>query len=268
MLVERGWSVTYRHKLWRLLARRIPLRPFPLSGPSAVASITFDDVPDSAVSVGAQLLGRSGAAGTFYIAAGTCEFQDRHWRVCSRDQIRDLTEGGHEVGCHTAHHVNVQSLGVEALARECDENARTILEITGYPLLNFAYPFGDLGLWQARYLVQRFQSCRTIYERINVGTIDLAKVGAIGLFDRTMTRDRLEDLVGAAVAAKGWLVFYTHDVGPEPTFMGTSPRLMELTLSVLADHGVPCVTMEAALRHHGYGEDRTAPSTGARSAEI
>lgn len=252
MLVEQGWSSSVPRKAWRFLARRVPMRPFRLGGPCAVASITFDDIPDSAASLGAPLLERAGNAGTFYIAADTCGMQDRHWRVCDRGQIGDLAAAGHEIGCHTARHVNVQSLGSAALSAECDRNAQAIGDITGSPLLNFAYPFGDLGLRQARHLARRFHSCRTIYEHLNHGTIDLAKVGAIGLFDVTMTRARLESLVREAVATKGWLVLYTHDVGPEPTFMGTSPRLLAETLAVLADHGVPCLTMEAALRHHGH----------------
>lgn len=252
MLIERGWSSGYRRKLWRFLARRLPIRPFRLAGGQAVATITFDDVPESAVSAGAPVLEGAGVKGTFYVAGETCGMQDQFWRVCSRSQVRDLVAGGHEIACHTAHHVNIQSLGPHGISEECDRNAQALEDITGTKLLNFAYPFGDLGLRQAHHLSRRFHSCRTIYERLNHGTIDLAKVGAIGLFDRTMTRERLEDLVRAASATKGWLVFYTHDVADEPTFMGTSPRLMNETLAVLADHGMPCLTMEGALRHHGH----------------
>ncbi len=251
MDVERGWSAGLDRKMWRLLARRTTARPFVLRGPSAAASITFDDVPESAASVGAPVLERGGARGTFYVAAETCGMRDAHWTVASREQVRALAAAGHEVGCHTARHVNVQSLGPRALAAECDRSAALLAELTGATPVDFAYPFGDLGIRQARALAHRFRSCRTIYERLNVGRIDLATVGAIGLFDRTLDRAGIERLVVEAKERRGWLVFYTHDVATDPTFMGTSPRLLAETLAVLALHGVPCLTMEAALRHHG-----------------
>ncbi|WP_375461795.1 polysaccharide deacetylase family protein [uncultured Enterovirga sp.] len=249
--VERGWSDSIDRKAWRFLARHVTTRPFTLSGPTAVASITFDDVPDSAAAVGAPVLKRAGVAGTFYVAAETCGEVDTHWRVASREQVRDLAAAGHEIGCHTAPHVNVQSLGAAALAAECERSAALLAEITGARPVNFAYPFGDLGIRQVRALAGRFHSCRTIYERLNAGTLDLAMVGAIGLFDRTMDRSRLERLIAEAAETRGWLVFYTHDVADEPTFMGTSPRLLTETLTLLARHDIPCLTMEDALRHHG-----------------
>ena len=175
-----------------------------------------------------------------------------HWRVADRDEVRGLARAGHEVACHTARHVNVQSLGPAALAAECDRSAALLAEITGRAPANFAYPFGDMGIRQVRTLGSRFHSCRTIYERLNAGTVDLAMVGAIGLFDAVLDRATLERLIREAVASRGWLVFYTHDVSDEPTFMGTSPRFLSDTLTLLAEHGVPCLTMEAALRHHGF----------------
>lgn len=251
MVVERGWSESLDRKLWRALARHVPTRPFRLAGPSAAASITFDDVPESAATAGAPVLERANARGTFYVAAETCGLEDAHWRVASREQVRDLAVAGHEVACHTARHVNVQSLGRVALEEECHRSAALLTELTGTAPVNFAYPFGDLGIRQVRVLAKRFRSCRTIYERLNVGTIDLAMVGAIGLFDRTITREALERLIREAAERRAWLVFYTHDVSDEPTFMGTSPRLLAETLELLARHAVPCLTMEAALRHHG-----------------
>jgi hypothetical protein len=147
--------------------------------------------------------------------------------------------------------VNVQSLNRAGLARECAQNAALLAEISGNVRLDsFAYPFGDLGILQKRWLERRFGSCRSIYERVNVGRVDLGNVGAIGLFDRTLTRDAVERRVAQAAADRAWLVFYTHDVSSTPTFMGTSPTLLENTLKILDDYGVPCLTMAEALRHH------------------
>ncbi len=254
-MVERGWSRGRERQLWRFLARSLPSGRVVLAGRAAVATITFDDVPESAASIGAPLLERRGLRGTFYVAAGICGQQDRYWRVASRDQVRALARAGHEIGCHTARHVNVQSLRAGALAAECDLNSALLTEITGRPPRNFCYPFGDVGLRQKRLLGERFATCRTIYEHHNTGWVDPALIGAFGLFDSVLNRCRLEALVRAAVAQRGWLVFYTHDVAAEPTVMGTSPRLLGEALEVLAEHGVPVMTMADAARHHGLTAD-------------
>jgi peptidoglycan/xylan/chitin deacetylase (PgdA/CDA1 family) len=252
MGVEQGWSSSLERKLWRYIAKRRMVRPFRLAGRTAAATITFDDVPDSAASAGAPVLERHDARGTFYVAAETCGLADRFWRVASREQVRDLAQAGHEIACHTARHVNIQSLGNTALDAECDRSAALLADLTGTRPVNFAYPFGDLGIWQIDALATRFHSCRTIYEHLNQGTIDLGKVSAIGLFDRTLDRRGLKTLIAEAAACNGWLVFYTHDIADQPTFMGTSPHLLDETLSLLAEAGLPCLTMEAALRHFGY----------------
>ncbi|MGU3538535.1 polysaccharide deacetylase family protein [Methylobacterium sp. A54F] len=249
--VEQGWSEGRNRKLWRLLARATPTGRVGLRGGQAVATLTFDDVPASAAAVGAPVLERHGLAGTFYVAAALCGRQDRHWRTADRPAVRALAEAGHEIGCHTARHVNVQSLDARALARECDRSRDLIAEICGRVPQHFCYPFGDVGLRQKRVLARRFATCRSIYEQVNAGRVDPALLGAIGLFDATLPRDRLVRLVRTAQATRGWLIFYTHDVDPDPTPMGVSPALLTETLAVLADHGVPVLTMTEAARHHG-----------------
>jgi peptidoglycan/xylan/chitin deacetylase (PgdA/CDA1 family) len=250
MQVERGWSSSYDRKMWRWMARRAWARPFALSGPAS-ASITFDDIPDNAASKGAPILERADARGTFFVAPETCGMQDRYWRVVCREAVRDLAVAGHEIGCHTARHVNVQSLGRLALRQECERSDTLLTELTGAPPRNFAYPFGDIGVRQMRPLAARFRSCRTIYEGLNTGTIDLGKVKAIGLFDSRITRVEIEALIRQTVSERGWLVFYTHDVAEAPTFMGTSPRLLADTLAMMAAHGLPCLTVDQALTRHG-----------------
>ena len=249
--IERGWSHRYDRKVSRFLARSVPARRVTLRGAYAVASITFDDIPASAATAGAPILERFGWRGTFYVAGGLCGQPDRYWRLADRGQIRDLVRSGHEIGCHTARHVNVQSLTPDALASECDASQKALGDICGVRARNFCYPYGDVGLAQKRVLAERFDTCRSIYEHPNIGRVDPALLGAYGLFDSVLNRKRLLEAVRRTVAARGWLIFYTHDVAAEPTPMGATPGLLADVLSLLADHGVPVLTVADAARHHG-----------------
>ena len=252
--VERGWSHRYDRKVSRFLARSLPARRTMLRGRFAVASITFDDIPASAATEGAPVLERFGQRGTFYVAASLCGQRDRYWRMADRGQIRDLAQSGHEIGCHTARHVNVQSLTSGALASECDVSQRVLQDICGVRARNFCYPYGDVGLAQKRVLAERFDTCRSIYEHPNTGRVDPALLGAYGLFDSVLDRKRLLAAVRRTIAARGWLIFYTHDVGAHPTPMGATPGLLADVLSVLADHGLPVLTIAEAARHHGVAK--------------
>lgn len=253
MTFEQGWSGSIDRKVMRGLARHLVSRPFSLPGEPTV-SFTFDDVPASAASRGGPILERHGMRGTFYVAAATCGHPDRHWTVASAADVRGLHASGHEIACHTANHVNVQSLDGPALLRQCDINDDLIAGITGAPVSrHFAYPFGDLGLRQKRVLEKRFLTCRSIYERLNVGRIDLGCLGATGLFDRVFDERSIVAVLDEAVRRGAWLIFYTHDVADEPTFMGTSPKLLDAVARQVAAMGIRCSTIAEAAHAYGIG---------------
>src|ERR1700742_5154634 len=103
---ERGWSSRVDRKAKRFLARLAVSKTIDLPDDRTIASITFDDVPASAATMGGPILERHGARGTYYVAAGTCGMRDALWTVADGSQVRAIHAAGHEVACHTAHHVN------------------------------------------------------------------------------------------------------------------------------------------------------------------
>src|SRR5262245_36011251 len=82
----------------RKAARHHCSKPFRMQNDRPLVSVTFDDVPDSAYTNGARILEEFGIRGTFYVAAGTCGYQDEHWQVISREQVAALHNQGHEIG--------------------------------------------------------------------------------------------------------------------------------------------------------------------------
>ena len=114
------WSVTDRfgHRVAAYLRTNVK----PMRNTRPIVSFTFDDVPESAYSKGADILDAHGVNGTFYIAGGLCDTQEPHRRLIARHQCRDLASRGHEIGCHTFSHCKVNSLSDQDLDLELERN--------------------------------------------------------------------------------------------------------------------------------------------------
>jgi peptidoglycan/xylan/chitin deacetylase (PgdA/CDA1 family) len=257
---RKRFSTSLGRKLTRFLAKQEKSRSVSMATPRPMASFTFDDVPASAHINGARVLDSHGVKGTFYIASGTCGTEDTHWQVISEAQVADLHTRGHEIGCHTFSHVNVHTLSVRELAFECDRNATNLMRICGpsIRLPSFCYPFGDLGYVQKRYLQERFVSCRSIYEGLNIQSVDLGMVLVVECYDATLTPEKLAATLAEAKRTNAWIVFYTHDVTDDPTYMGCSPALLSRTVAALIEAGIEITPMSSAVQRLGLGQPSTA----------
>ncbi|WP_421213777.1 polysaccharide deacetylase family protein [Aeromonas dhakensis] len=61
------------------------------------------------------------------------------------EQLKALVASGHvEIGGHTLTHPRLSKLAPEQQAHEIQENKRQLETLLGYPLLSFAYPYGDM----------------------------------------------------------------------------------------------------------------------------
>ena len=237
----------------RRAARHYRSKPFTMRNTAPLVSFTFDDVPDSAYTNGATVLENHGVRGTFYIASGTLGSADAHWRVIDREQVRALHDQGHEIGCHTFSHVPVERLSARALVEECRRNRESLLDMCpDIRLTNFCYPHGRASLPRKRELEKQFDTCRGIYEGINAGTIDLGMLRVIELYDRTLTPEKLKDVLRETRERNGWLIFYTHDVAMPPSWIGCSPRLLQTAVEAVQAEGMPCLTVRDALTAIGY----------------
>jgi peptidoglycan/xylan/chitin deacetylase (PgdA/CDA1 family) len=237
----------------RTAAKLYRSKPFCMRNRAPVVSFTFDDVPDSAYLNGAAILENHGIRGTFYIAGGICGAQDEHWRVIDREQVGALYDAGHEIGCHTFSHINVESLDALAMNEECRRNENFLRGLRpDMQLTNFCYPFGRVSLARKLQLQERFDSCRGIYEGINAGTIDLGLLRVMELYDRTLTQERLERVMRLTCARSGWLIFYTHDVADPPSWIGCSPELLRSAIERVQAMGLACMPIRDALQAVGY----------------
>ena len=254
-------------RIIRRIARHLNTKPFFMRNRAPLVSFTFDDIPESAYTNGAAVLEDFGIRGTFYIAAGTCGTMDTYWRVVERDQVRALHMRGHEIGCHTFSHCAVDSLDAQATDEECRRNLSTLRGwCPDIALTNFCYPLGCVSLPRKLQLQSRFDSCRSIYEGVNAGLIDLGLLKVIELYERTLSQDKLHYVLRYARQHNGWVIFYVHDVAPQPTHMGCSPMLLSATIKAVQAQNFECLPIRQALPTIGYFSKRRVAELGNASS--
>jgi len=235
----------------RRLASYVVTKSMQARNTRPLVSFTFDDIPESAFVHGARVLEENGARGTFYIAGGLCGTTDASRRLISASDCVQLHRRGHEIGCHTFSHPVVQWLDGDGFTAELDRNrdffARLVPELV---LENFCYPYGVASLprkWQAQ---ARFDSCRSSKPGVNAGTVDLGMIKGTPI-DYTSDAAAVLGAIDETVRRNGWLVLFTHDVAPDPTWIGCTPQFLDAAIKAALGRGCEVVTVREALRRVG-----------------
>jgi peptidoglycan/xylan/chitin deacetylase (PgdA/CDA1 family) len=235
------------------LAMHLRVDQFRFANPTPMVSFTFDDVPKSAATSGAEILEAHGARGTYYISGGLVGTTDSpDWAAIDAEDIVELHRKGHEIGCHTFSHQRACDLSAESMAAEITDNRRYLRSVDpSIKVENFAYPFGYGSFVRKNQLRTAFQSCRSIMPGVNSGTVDLQFLRALPLIDRRIDRDGIERAFDKAQTTNGWLIFYGHDVADRPSPYGCSPALMNHALEAAAKRKIPVLNMAEALQCAG-----------------
>src|SRR5438874_10230057 len=93
------------HRYYKRNASRFVFRrPLAIRTQVPLISFTFDDFPRSALAAGGAILNRYGLSGTYYISFGLLGKNSPSGPICVTDDLRELGERGHELGCHTFSH--------------------------------------------------------------------------------------------------------------------------------------------------------------------
>jgi peptidoglycan/xylan/chitin deacetylase (PgdA/CDA1 family) len=243
----------FRARLSNRLARHFLAAPLRLPGDRPMVSFTFDDVPDSAVTVGAGMLEDHGGRGTFYISGSLVAERSEHWTGAGTDDIIELHREGHEIGCHTFSHRRAIELDTAAMNAEIAANRRFFHTLDpSIRLANFAYPYGLACVTHKPRLRHAFSSARGILPGVNSGVVDLQFLRAVPLIECGITRDGVERAFDKAESSSGWLIFYSHDVARSPSPYGCSPGLLHDALQAAVRRRMPIVTVAEALRRAGY----------------
>jgi peptidoglycan/xylan/chitin deacetylase (PgdA/CDA1 family) len=243
MLSEARVKVSHR------LAMHLHVGRFRLRNATPMVSFTFDDLPKSAVTTGAEILEAHDARGTFYVSGGLVGVGTTDWDSGDAADVVSLHRRGHEIGCHTFSHQRACDLDDAALADEIARNRDYFRALDpAIEIETFAYPFGYGSFARKQQLKSEFRTCRSIVPGVNSGSVDMQFLRAMPLIDRQMSRDGIERAFDEAQENNGWLIFYGHDVAGNPSPYGCSPALVDHALKAAARRKIPALTMAEALR--------------------
>ena len=103
--------------------------------------LTFDDGCATDLLVAAPLLQEKGFNATFYI---TVDHLGRRGYL-TEQQLRELSEGGFEIGSHSMTHRYLDDLGQDDLEREIVESKKRLEQITGRGVAHFSCPGGRVN---------------------------------------------------------------------------------------------------------------------------
>lgn len=241
-----------RSRMVHRIAMHVPAAPFRIATDRPLVTFTFDDVPQSAARGGAELLLEHGAHGTFFVSGALIGTRTDHWKMIEPEDLSALVHGGHEIGCHTFEHVSAVDADPDRIVKDTKKNLAFLRQLEpDIKIDNFAFPYGRGSFGLKRKLADHFRSGRSIMPNINTGWIDLQFLGAMPLIDRQMTPGTIDRILDRALANNGWVIFYTHDVKPQPSPYGCSPALLAYALAAARAREIETVTVRDGLKAIG-----------------
>ena len=212
-----------------------------------LVSFTFDDFPRSAIDAAGQLEAR-GWRGTFYVASGLAGQPWHGERLCTLAEVAELARRGHEIGNHTHSHLRCEGRRAEILAREYDQSAALLQPWQGNR--SFAYPHGEHDFVSQDFFGRRFATLRTVDWGVNHGRMDLNRLRGVAV-KREQDFESLQRITAHVVQHGGWLIFYTHDVRPEPSPYGCTGQRFAQLLELVSSAGLEVVTVAEGARRIG-----------------
>jgi peptidoglycan/xylan/chitin deacetylase (PgdA/CDA1 family) len=232
----------------RTLSAALFRRPFRLQNRVPLISFTFDDFPRSAVHSGARILKEFGARGTFYASFGLMGKRAPTGDIFLREDLETLLADGHEVGCHTFAHCDSWTSPARVFEDSVIENASAFRKYNSNGRFRtLSYPLSCPRPRTKRRVERHFRACRGGGQTYNLGVTDLNLLKAFFLEKSRTNPERIEALIRENSAARGWLIFATHDVGPEPTPYGCTPSFFETVVRWSRESGADILPVSDAL---------------------
>lgn len=209
-------------------------------------SVTFDDVPRSALENGVELLASYGVRATFYLSASLSAQRG----FISPEDARELVEKGHEIGCHTYSHYRLSKGSVGELTLDAARNRAALAVDFGLgDVGNFSYPFGEVSDALRRSLESDYTTLRSVYAGVNGRQADLTLLRANAVYTASVDWRRIERQAARASKMNAWVIFYTHGVEQEPDRFGCRPDDLKRVCEIALAHRLTPIRVRDVLHH-------------------
>lgn len=233
-----------------------------------IVTFSFDDFPRSALTTGGRILEDFGGRATYYVAMSLMGTNNQLGEQFRYDDLYSLVEHGHELASHTFSHVSARKTSFGVFLQDVEKGEKTIQEhIDLVPSGNFAYPYGAVTLAVKQKLGPRMRSCRGTCAGFNSPTVDLNLLRANALYGGIEQAGRARQLILENEKRRGWLIFYSHDVTPDPSPFGCTPTLFEAIVSFVAHRSSRVMTVAEVMTELGHPPAGSAGSNNAVAAD-
>jgi peptidoglycan/xylan/chitin deacetylase (PgdA/CDA1 family) len=218
----------------------------------AIVSFGFDDFPRTAYTVGGSILKGFGARGTYYAAPGLMNTENHLGEQFCPEDIHSLLSDGHELASHTFSHISCKTVSISDYRDDVDHGRKAIEHVAGVADFgNFAYPYGDVTIEAKKILGPQLCSSRSIFPGFNGPNVDLNLLRANSLYGDSDQLAKAQKLILENRQRKSWLIFYSHDVRPNPSIYGCTPSLLEATVSFALEQNCRVLTVREVLANLG-----------------
>jgi peptidoglycan/xylan/chitin deacetylase (PgdA/CDA1 family) len=168
--------------------------------------------------------------------------------ICHLEDVEQVLEHGHELGCHTFNHSDAWDTRPSAFEKSILRNRDTLARvIPGAHFRTLAYPISFPRPANKRRAGRHFDCCRGGGQTFNSVHADLSNLKAFFLERSRDKPDLIERIVDQNVEAGGWLIFVTHDVGENPTRFGCPTALFERIVRYVVGSGATILPVRRAL---------------------
>jgi len=233
-------------KMRRRWARMVHRRPLESTVDRPFVSISFDDAPVSAATVGAEILQSNGARGTYYVCAGLDDQPGHMGDYADRTVYADLSVRGHEIACHTFSHLDCGKASAIDIVDDIDRNSAALADVA-LETTHFAYPYGDVSPDAKNALESRFGSLRALHPGLIRRGSDLNQMPAVGI-EGSGGEAHAERWIDKALAQSAWLILYTHDVREQPSDWGCRPDVLDRLIRRATAGGAEIAPVGTVLR--------------------
>jgi len=212
-----------------------------------MVSFCFDDFPRSAVLEGGRMLEAAGVRATYYAAMRFLNKPTDFGDGFSVADLEGLIARGHELGCHTFDHLDATTTEPGEYEDSIRRNREAIARLLpGVPVESFAYPYGACTEWAVAAARRHSRSGRGTRGGTNIGVLDRHQLRANRLYSARVPLQATKELIRENRDSRGWLIFYAHDIDPNPSPYGCDPEYLRETLAAAIESGAAVLPVRSA----------------------